>query len=208
MRIWHLTFDSEGRSAFFPGEGLRRAAVHRIVRITRNRLILFCIVDEHLHVLLFGSRAEMGRFAQRLLLSLRALTSVPINPARIRTINGQNHLTNQVPYFLGQTEHHNLPIHPALWSGSCFVDLIGARRIDGNRLRLGDALPRMRLRDTYPMVELPRALLVPPNDRQIRQAGSFRLVSATSAALACETASRGAYPSCRASEEDSLSAGL
>jgi hypothetical protein len=36
-----------------------------------------------------------------------------------------------VTYLLKQPVKHGLDVHPALWTGSCFLDLIGARLIPG-----------------------------------------------------------------------------
>ena len=48
MQIWHLTFDSEGRSVFFPDEGLRRAAV-LTTTLSGSRLRQSAPIDGHGH---------------------------------------------------------------------------------------------------------------------------------------------------------------
>jgi len=91
---------------------------------------------------------------------------------------------------LEQPTKHGLPGHPALWPGSCFPDLVGARRLPGLslRLRLSEALPRFRLRSAYAHVGLAPAPLQPLDDDTQRGLGIRRLVDAASAALAADPA--------------------
>ncbi len=35
-------------------------------------------------------------------------------------------MSNVFGYLLRQPSHHDLQVHPALWTGSCFLDLVGA----------------------------------------------------------------------------------
>lgn len=110
--------------------------------------MLFCIVDDHLHVVLLCEAQQAGVLSRELLLALRPLTGPNLAPAFVRPVEGRGHLEWLVRYVLEQPTKHGLPGHPALWPGSCFPDLVGARRLPGLslRLRLSEALPRFRLR--------------------------------------------------------------
>jgi len=52
MKYWHLTFSSDGRHPLFPSECLRRAALWAIARVKKCEILLFCIVDDHLHLVI------------------------------------------------------------------------------------------------------------------------------------------------------------
>lgn len=47
--IWHLTFSSRTRLPLFPTESARRHAVARIRTIANAELLLYDVVDDHLH---------------------------------------------------------------------------------------------------------------------------------------------------------------
>jgi hypothetical protein len=89
-----------------------------------------------------------------------------------------------VTYLLGQPKRHDIATHPALWTGSCFQDIAGARVIEGMRLQLDVVLPRFRIQTAYEATGLPPKEIKPVNDSTIRAAGATRLVSAAGAALA------------------------
>jgi hypothetical protein len=86
---------------------------------------------------------------------LRPLAAAPVEPARVREVDTRAHLEWLVRYVLTQGPHHGVAGHPALASGSCFQDLVAARRVDGLRLRIAEALPRLRRRTLYEAVGLP-----------------------------------------------------
>jgi hypothetical protein len=90
-----------------------------------------------------------------------------------------------VDYLLSQNQRHGIQAHPALWSGSCFLDLVGARVVDGLRLRIDEALPRLQTREIFEAVGLGSIReLRPANDHEIRAAGAKHLVAAVAAATA------------------------
>ncbi len=87
---------------------------------------------------------RIGRTRTSLVQVLRPLVAGKLAPPHARPVESRRHLSRLVPYVVGQTEHHRLPAQPALWSGSCFQDLVEAWCIGGARLRLWDLLPRER----------------------------------------------------------------
>lgn len=186
MEWWHLTFASDGRRPLYPAEGPRRAAVRALARCAGSEALLFNLADDHAHVVLECSRGRAGRLAGALALALRKPAAVPLEPARIRPVEGRSHLENLVAYILRQACHHGLPDHPALWNGSCFLDLVGARAVDGLDLHLAAALPRFRLRDAFRAVGLPEEHLDPAPPDRLRALGAAGLRDAVTAALAAD----------------------
>ena len=184
MQCWHLTHSAEGRYPILPDEKARRSAVRKLALACGAELILFCIVDDHIHNVVLAKRERAGRLAQAIARSLRSVAVSPIGPARIRPVEGRSHMEKLVTYLLVQPKRHDIPTHPALWSGSCFQDIAGARFIEGMRLQIGNVLPRFRIRTAFEAVGLPPKEITPADDSAIRAAGATRLVSDAGAALA------------------------
>lgn len=184
MRSWHLTFAAAGRHPLFPLEAARRAAVRALGRVAGDAVVLFALVDDHVHVVLFCEEAHVGRLARAILLALRRLAAAAIEPAHVRPVRDRSHLEWLVGYLLGQPEHHGLSEHPALTTGSCWPDLVGARRVPGLTLPLLRALPRFRLRDACRHVGLPEVELRPVSLDVVRAAGAVRLAETVASALA------------------------
>jgi len=100
-------------------------------------------------------------------------------------------MENTLDYLLRQPAKHGLPEHPALWSGGCFLDLVGARRLPGLELRVLDALPRFRPSWAQAAVGLETRPLEPVDLRTVRSGGVSRLLTAASAVLAASPDLRG-----------------
>ena len=193
MQTFHLTYASDGRQALLPEPALQRQALQALARAVAEQVVLFCIVDDHVHVVLLCQDERVGTLSRALLLALRPLTGPGLAPAFVRPVEGRGHLEWLVRYVLEQPSKHGLPGHPALWPGSCFPDLVGARRLPGLSLglRLGQVLPRFRLRTAYAHVGLAPAPLQPVDPDTLRGLGIRRIVDAASAALAADPALRG-----------------
>lgn len=183
MRSFHLTLAAVGRHVLFPAEAARRAAVRALGRVAGEWLTLFSLVDDHVHVVLFCEEERVGRLARAILLALRPLAAVALEPAFVRPVRDRGHLEWLVGYVLTQPSHHGLAEHPALTTGSCYRDLVGARLVPGLTLRVGQALPRFGLREACRHVGLPEVELCPLTLEGLRAAGATRLVGAASAAL-------------------------
>ena len=184
MKCWHLTHTSDGRYPLFPDEETRRSAVRKLARVAGAELVLFCIVDDHVHSVVRADRARAGRLAQAILRSLRSIAAATIHSTHIRSVEDRSHLEWLVKYLLTQPKRHEMATHLALWSGSCFQDLARARIVEGMRLQLCNVLPRFRIRTAYEAVGLPPREIAPAQDPAVRAAGAARLVSAAGAALA------------------------
>lgn len=180
MRCWHLTFTDPLRHTFFPGEAGLRAAVRTVGRVARDKLVIFSIVDDHVHLVLACREEHVRRSGRDLLFAFRPLSEVEISPPHIRQVDGRRHLENLIRYLLLQPEKHGMPGPTALWSGTCLPELVGARI--GIRLCLSDVLPRFRLREVFPTLGLPAQPIQPVSNADIRRLGAGRLVSAGLAA--------------------------
>ena len=177
----HLTLATTTRLPGFPDEQRLRAAVRAQARVAGPRLRLFAVVDDHAHAVARASAAEAGRLGRALRLSLGALSPEPIAPARVTPVEDRNHLESLVRYCLVQPSKHGIAVHPATWTGSCFPDLVGARRLAGFELAITTALPRFRTRSAYAHVGLPELRIGPAADAVLRGVGPQKL-----AALAAE----------------------
>jgi REP element-mobilizing transposase RayT len=184
MTFWHLTLAADGRQALFPGETARRAAVRALARLAGGELVLFSVVDDHVHLVVTAEGPRVGRLARALLLGLRPLAAAPLDPARARPVETRSHLESLVRYVLGQTAHHGLAEQPALWTGSCFQDLVGARWLPELRLRLAEALPRLPRAALLEAVGVREGHVAPARDDALRAGGVGRLVAAVAAAAA------------------------
>ncbi len=184
MRSCHLTFAAAGRHPLFPGEAARRAAVRALGRVAGAWIVLFAVVDDHVHVVLSCEEERVGRLARAILLALRPLASAEIEPAHVRPVRDRRHLECLVGYVLSQPQHHGLSEHAALTTGSCYPDLVGARVVPGMAMPILRALPRFRLRDACRHVGLPEVELRPASLDVVRAAGAARLVEAVGNALA------------------------
>jgi hypothetical protein len=184
VKPWHVVLASIGRHALFPSESRLRRAVRALARVAGDSLVSFCLVDEHVHLVVLASRPAAGRLARAVALALRPHATGRTAPAYIRPVENRRHLETLVPYVLRQSERHGLPGHPALWTGSSFLDLSGARVLPGLRLRLRNVLPRWPLRRILAAVAIPSETLGPPSFGDIRDAGLESLVTRAAAAVA------------------------
>jgi hypothetical protein len=184
MALWHLVFSSSGRLPLFPTEEHQRRAVRCLARVAPEALLLFSMVTEHGHTVARAEEPRLGRLKRSARLSLGAVAAEPIGPVWHEPVKDSRHLRSLVRYHLTQAPHHEVPSHPALWSGSCFHDLARTRAVDGLELRIAEFLPTLRLREVYEMVGLPPQELEPVTDDELRRLGAARLVEATAAALA------------------------
>ncbi len=146
MRPWQIVINSVDRNPLFPSEALLRLAVRTLVAVVGPWSALFCIVDDHAHVVVCCYDGEAPRLADALHRALQRLSAVPLSPPFLGAVRGRAHMESLLGYVPAQTSHHGIPVHPALWTGSCFVDLVGARLLPGFGNCIMQLLPRFRLR--------------------------------------------------------------
>ncbi len=183
---WHVTIAAQGREARFVAVEAQLATVRDIARVAGPHLVLFCAVDDHVHLILAGSREEVGRIAGSVSQALQKRQGIQLEPARIRVVNGRGHLESLLPYLLSQPRHHHLGAHPATWAGSCLQDLLGARVLGGfDRDRIGRALPRSEIAAMAGLAAgLGEEPLDPTADSLLRDLGAATLWRAAGAAVA------------------------
>src|SRR5436190_7438197 len=190
----HLTFSSDGRHPLFPTLERRRAAIRRIAAIGPE-VILFCVVDDHAHVVIDATVPKrVGRIAAGLFHALRPIAAAPLLKAYVRPVETRRHLDWLADdYILSQATKHGLAGHAAVYEGNCFVDLIEARAMFDPPLatRLAKAMPRYRLRRAYRAVGLAEEPLQPVSNEQLRALGATKIAAATEAALAAPPGMKG-----------------
>ncbi len=140
--------------------------------------------------------ARTGRIAAALFQALRPIAAAPLLPARAVPVDTRRHLEFLADhYILEQSKKHGLAEPPALFEGSCFLDLVGARVVDpAISTRLVAALPRYRMRRAYRAVGLEEKPIAPLSDEAVRLLGAARIVAAAECAIAAEPGSRGNGP--------------
>ncbi len=126
---WHVTWSTQGRRPIAPDEARRRALLRAVVDRTGAVLVLFSIVDDHLHVWLIGGRPALVAAVRSIGYALRALAAAPVQAPHVEPVERRGHAEWLVAYLLTQTTHHGIATHPAAWSGAALPDLLGARRI-------------------------------------------------------------------------------
>lgn len=190
MTIWHLGFSSSKRGTLYPDEGQRRRAVLALVRAAGQHLVLFSLANEHKHTMVRteGSIKKLGGDIRR---ALSAVSEEPLGEPWTDRVDGTKRKAGLLRYFLQQPSHHDIGVHDALWTGSCFLDLAGARVIDALRLQIWDVLPGVRRSVIYEHVGLPAYGVEPLTLAELRVIGAVRLVAAASAALAADPLLRG-----------------
>jgi hypothetical protein len=129
------------------------------------------VVDDHVHVVFASDRPRL--YERGLVRVLRhLLPERPLLPPHLRSVESRTHHERLLAYLLRQPEKHGLATPPALWEGSCFLDLVGARLLP--RYELGSlrrALPRARLRQLMGHVGLPARRVEPAGDDLVHAAG-------------------------------------
>ncbi len=188
MATWHLNLASDGRDALFPSEASRYAAVRALARAAAPHLAVFCITDTNVHLVIQCSTARAGRIARAVLLGLRPLTPLFLEPATRHSVPHTDYLSWLAGRLLGQLD---LPGHPALWPGSSVTDLVGARALEGPPLLLPRLLPGFGPAQALLAVGLDPAPLTPVGDRDLLLAGPGRLLRASAAAVAADPALQG-----------------
>lgn len=187
MNTWHLTWSSVGRHPLAPDESVRRRLVRALARVAGGDVVLYSVVDDHIHVVLYCDEVRRGVLSGALTFAFRALVAAPLDPPFVRTVRDRSHLDWLADgYILRQSWKHGLQGHPAVWTGSCFPDLVGARILAGLNLCIATALPRWRLRRAYAGVFLPERPLKPADDARLRAVGAARLASAAASAVGAE----------------------
>lgn len=180
MKIVHLTWSTRGRKTAFLSEEARRSALRALGEVAGGAVLLFSLVDDHVHVVLMAEPERIRRLQAGITRVFNFRASARFTPPFVREVESRNHLLTLVRYCLTQFEHHGLAESARTATGSCFPDLVGARRVPGLELGLRRALPRFQLREAYAAVGL-AAELVPAPDAALRGLGARGLAEVVAA---------------------------
>lgn len=176
MTIHHLTIAVRGRLALARDEAEHRALVRTMARVAADRLVVFNAVDDHVHA---GIRdAHPRRLADGIHRAISAgRRDLELKSPHLEPVTTRSYLRWLVDYVLDQSSRHGLPgTTTALWTGSCFQDLVGARLLPGfNTAPLRQELPRLRLRELFLTVGLDPTPLEPADDEALLRAGPAKL---------------------------------
>jgi len=184
MAIVHYTQATRGRLAIARDESERRRLVSALAWTGGPRLLMFSLVDDHAHLALVGDR--LGLLVRDLRWVVRRFRpDLQLDPAHVKPVESRSHLNWLLHYMLRQPEKHELAgVHPALFSGSCFQDLVGVRLLPGfDPKRLHAELPRLSLRDFFPDVGLVADPIAAATNEQLRRAGAARIAELAAASL-------------------------
>jgi hypothetical protein len=176
MTLHHLTIAVRGRQALARDETERRALVRDLARIAAGRLMVFNLVDDHFHGVPRGERP--GVLADSLRRVLRARRpDLELKRSHLEPVGTRSYARWLIDYVLGQSARHGLGVPTALWTGSCFQDLVGARLLPGFDARpLRAELPRLVQGDLLEAVGLDLAPLGDADDEALARAGAARIV--------------------------------
>lgn len=191
MQLWHLTLAARTRHTLFPDEVLRLRALRKLIAICAGTLVLFGIVDDHIHWVVLCDEKRRSYIARSIRYAIQAMSGVETKPVHVEPIHGRNHLETVRRYILRQPIKHGLLEHPALWTGGPFPDLVGARWIPGLELRLLDVLPRCTTWNLCRDIDLPPGRFAPSSNDGIRALGATALVTAAAAACCAPRQLRG-----------------
>lgn len=176
MTIYHLTQSVRGRLALARDEAERRILVRELAAAGRERLLVFGLVDDHLHAAIEAERpGYVARDFRRVIRDRRP--ELPLKVPNLEVVDSRAYLIRLLRYILEQPRKHGMPGPPALWTGGCFQDLVGARLLPGfSPARLANELPRFRLREVFDAVGLDPVPLPGVTDGELRRVGAERLV--------------------------------
>lgn len=151
----HVMIRLASNQVLAPSTESVRALVNIILRLGADRtLLVFAVVDSHIHALLLCPRAEAVEFARRVEIAwqLTCRFGVPFSPCHVKPVDTQAHLQNAFFYILRQLLHHGLELDP-LREGSAISDLLGLR-VRGLYLvtNVRGAIPRAGRPDLLPFL--------------------------------------------------------
>jgi hypothetical protein len=188
MKTFHITQSTRGRLTLTREPAQLRRLVRAVVRPKRGEVLLFDAVDDHVHTVVRPDRPYL--FARDQARAMRsALPGVVFQPAFIKPIDSRDHLENLVRYLLDQPRKHELATPPALWEGSCFLDIAGARLLPRfDRGAIGRALPRIRFREFLESVGLDPVPLEPATNDELHRVGPAWIAAAAAAVYVLDPA--------------------
>ena len=154
----HITLRLADGRVIAASRAARRLAARCITRVGAARgLLVFSVVDTHIHLVALGGRAQAGALARLIESALRRvlLIPVPFESARLVEVADQSHLASAVRYVLRQQGRHEA-WHDELYDGSSLPDLLGWRALDVDgaacTVRVRAELPRLAGAELWELV--------------------------------------------------------
>lgn len=179
MTIAHITISSRSRRALARTEAERRALIRALAQVAGEHLLLFNLVDDHLHVVVRGAYPRrIADIVRRVVRARRP--DLVIKPPHVEVVEGTDYLLTLVRYVLRQTDRHELAgvTGPAmaLWTGSCVQDLLLVRLLPGfDATPLRSELPRLNQRVLLELVGLPATPIQLADDEALSRLGPARI---------------------------------
>ena len=181
--LQQLTLHTGSRMPVATDQRFTCRLVQTIGRLLGDQVLLFCVVDDHIHLTLQGETAVVRRQGSKLVRSLRQRSGLDLAPPHISPVEERRHLHSLIGYYARQTVRHGLPGHPAAWPGSCLADLVDVRATPGfDRLAIRRALPRLQVEAVLEVVALGREAVAPASDEVLFRAGPIGVRDAAMAA--------------------------
>ncbi len=194
----HISLVTVGRRTLTRDERETRGVVRAVARTCGERLQLFAVVDDHVHLVADVLRPRLlARDVVRAIrcvvrVSRSAVSGIEFQAPHVLPVESRAHHMRLVEYMLRQASKHGLPVHPALWTGSCFLDLAGLRLLPGFDARaLQRELPRVKLRSLLPHVGLTVEPILLAEDEELARVGVGRIVELASAVHALDSSLEG-----------------
>ncbi len=115
---------------------------------------------------------------------MQPLVDAELQPAFKRLVKDRGYLAWLIRYHVRQPIKHNVKEHAALWSGSCFQDLVGARYVPGLALTIAQSLPQYSVKTVLSHLMLSPFSAVPLGNDAVRALGARRIAAAAASAVA------------------------
>lgn len=156
MTAHHIRLRPRGAWVIADSPEARRVVVRTVLDLGRSRnLLAFGLADNHLHLEAVCDRAEAGKLAHALEVSLGKQLGLRFEQAWIEPVAGGAHLERLFGYIGRQPQHHGLTSDP-LSEGTMLHDVLGLRPrglyVAHNVKRW---LPRITRRDLLEMLGVP-----------------------------------------------------
>ncbi len=149
---WHLVLRLQDDRVLAPSVATRRRLARVLTALAQDfPLLVWRVVDTHLHVLGLLTEAEVAELVRRVRIAVAYVhPGVPLLLGRRIPVQNQWHLAEAFAYVLRQDAHHGVGNDP-LQEGSAVLDLLGMRLLGAPiAARVREHLPRVRREQLIP----------------------------------------------------------
>ena len=186
---WHFTCSSMDGGTIYSSESALREAVRALARFAPRELFAFNLTPGHDHLGFDARRRDAGRCASAYHRWLLPRSEARLDRSFPTAIRNRQHLRSAARYIVTQAARELFDVeHPALWSGSCFLDLVGARHLPGFSLADSHGVDPSSFMQP---IGLPGPRLPELTADEVRDLGGARVAAAAAAAAAADPALRG-----------------